>query len=85
MSITTGPKASLSFKKMMDRVGELLQWSKAWTTLPEDLPSISSTHVMARNHLQLQFQGDSMPTSGLYGNQACAQCTDIQVSKTLMK
>lgn len=85
MSITTGPKASLSFKKMMDRVGELLQWSKAWTTLPEDLPSISSTHVMARNHLQLQFQGDSMPTSGLDGNQACAWCTDIQVSKTLMK
>jgi hypothetical protein len=34
----------------------MAQWLRALALLPEDSGLIPSTHMMAHNHLQLQFQ-----------------------------
>jgi len=41
--------------------GEMAQWLKALTALPEVLSSIPSNHMVAHNHLY----GEPMPSSGL--------------------
>ena len=42
---------------MYKRVREVAQWLKAPSDLPEDLSSISSTHMVPHSLLYLQFQG----------------------------
>ena len=37
--------------------GEMAQWLRALTALPEDPGSILSTHMAAHNCLKIQFQG----------------------------
>jgi hypothetical protein len=41
----------LSFLKFFLGVGEMAQWLRALTALPEVLSSISSNHMVAHNHL----------------------------------
>jgi hypothetical protein len=41
--------------------GEMAQWLRSLTTLPEVLSSIPSKHMVAHNHLQW----DLMPSSGV--------------------
>ena len=46
------PKASFDwFKKELNRAGELAQWLRALTALPEVLSSIPSNHMVAHSHL----------------------------------
>jgi hypothetical protein len=42
--------------------GEMTQWLRALTALPEVLSSIPSNHLVAPHHLQW----DQMPSSGVY-------------------
>lgn len=44
--------------------GMMAQWLRELAPLTDDPGSIPRTHMVAYNHLQLQFQ-DSMPFSGL--------------------
>ena len=39
------------------RDGETAQWLRAWVALIEDPGLVPSTHMVAQNYLQLQFQG----------------------------
>jgi hypothetical protein len=43
-------KAKL-FKNVIDGAGEMTQWLKALTALPEVLSSIPSNYMMVHNHL----------------------------------
>ena len=45
------------------RAGEMAQWLRALTGLPEVLSSIPSTHMVAHNHLHWGL----MPSSGVSG------------------
>ena len=49
------------FKKKVRVAGEMAQWLRAVTALPEVLSSIPSNHMVAHNHLQW----DLMPSSGV--------------------
>ena len=49
-------RISTANKKTNRRAGEMAQQLRAFTVLAEDLGFVSSTHIMAHNHLQLQFQ-----------------------------
>ena len=44
--------------------GEMAQWLRALTALPEVLSSIPSNHMVAHNHLQWAL----MPSSGVSGD-----------------
>jgi hypothetical protein len=48
--------------QMTVRSGEMAQWLRARTALPEVLSSIPSNHVVAHNHLSREL----MPSSGLW-------------------
>jgi hypothetical protein len=58
---------------------KIAQCSRAPIALAEDLGSITSTHMVAHNHPQLQFQGTRLPlltsaeTEHSHGVQACRQ------------
>jgi hypothetical protein len=43
-----------------------------------------SSHLVAYNHLEPQFQGNLVPPSGLLSHQAHRWCTGIHASKTLV-
>ena len=45
----------------------MAQWLRASTTLAEDLGSIPSTSIVAKNHLYLQFYGNPKSSSDLPG------------------
>jgi hypothetical protein len=45
----------------------MAQWLKPLAALPEDLGSISSTHMMAHNHPITPVPGDPTPSSGVHG------------------
>jgi hypothetical protein len=47
--------------RLMLRAGEMAQWLRALTALPEVLSSIPSNSMVAHNHLQW----DLMPSSGV--------------------
>jgi len=49
----------MHFKKSVSGAGEMAQWLKALTALPEVLSSIPSNHMVAHNHLSW----DLMPSS----------------------
>jgi hypothetical protein len=41
----------INIKKKIKRAGEMAQWVRALTALPEVLSSIPSNHMVAHNHL----------------------------------
>jgi hypothetical protein len=49
------------FLKPASGAGEMAQWLRALTTLPEVLSSIPRNHIVVHNHLQW----DLMPSSGM--------------------
>jgi hypothetical protein len=48
----TGKAHRLSSRKPLPWTGEMAQWLRALTALPEVLSSIPSNHMVAHNHLQ---------------------------------
>jgi hypothetical protein len=48
-------------KDLMFWAGEMAQWLRAMTALPEVLSSVPSNHMVAHNHVQW----DPMPSSGV--------------------
>ena len=48
-------------KNLILGAGEMAQWLRALTALPEFLSSIPSNHMVAHNHLQWNL----MPSSGV--------------------
>jgi hypothetical protein len=53
---------------------KVAHWSRALAALPKDPDSVLCTHMVAHNHLQLQFQGIQCPLLASLGNQACTWC-----------
>jgi hypothetical protein len=53
------------------RAGEMAKKLKALTALLEDLSSVPSTHMAARNYLLTLVPGDLTTSSGLLQYQAC--------------
>jgi hypothetical protein len=45
-------KKTIPYSKLYEKkAGEMAQWLRAWTALPEVLSSIPSNHIEAHNHL----------------------------------
>ena len=61
MSFPTLTSFNFSMRKNNSGSGEMAQWLRALTALPEVLSSIPSSHMLAYNHLQW----DLMPSSGV--------------------
>lgn len=56
----------------------MVQWLRALAAFAEDLSSILSTHMVAHNICNSQFQEDLIPLSGFHKH----WCTDIHAGKT---
>jgi hypothetical protein len=57
---------------------------KSTDAFPEAGGLFPSSHLVAYNHLEPQFQGNLVPPSGLLSHQAHRWCTGIHASKTLV-
>ena len=64
---------------------EMAQWLRALTIFPEDLSSISSSHIIAHTHLLSPALGNPMPPFGLQGHpHTCTQThTYVYIKKNL--
>jgi hypothetical protein len=62
----------------------MAQWLRPLAAFPENLGLISSTNIMAHNHLQFQFQGLQHPLLASINNREALGVTHIHAGKKII-